>query len=66
MLTRELSKGDHAAIIIENTSDKTYDVTFSFKLQGYELIYNDDKEDDEGEESKDGKVEHIVTVEAGE
>ena len=51
--------------MIENTSDKSYDVTFAFKLQGYELIYEDDEEE-EAEESKDGKVEHVVTVAAGE
>lgn len=32
VMTRELSKGDHAGIVIENTSDKCYDVTFGFKL----------------------------------
>ena len=64
VMTRELSKGDHAGIIVENNSDKCYDVTFGFKLQGYELIVEDD--DEEEEETKDGKVEHVVTVDAGE
>ena len=64
--TRELSKGDTAGIIVENTSDKSYDVTFAFKLHGYELTYTCCGDEEEEEEAKDGMVEQTVTTAAGE
>ena len=53
-----MSKGEIAGIIIENTSDKSYNITFAFKLHGYQLAYFYCGDDEEEKEAKDGMVEH--------